>query len=262
MKKTADGLVLREIEVGESDKLLTVLTRDGRMTLSAKGVRSMKSKNGPLCHLYTYANFEYYEKEGRRWLAGGSVNNSFFGLNQSLEGYALAAYLLSVATEITDEGVEAEEILRATLNALYAIQKGLAPLEQIKAAYEWFAAMISGYTPDLETCSHCGCTNFRELWLDVMNGALICDECQRKRSGAVPLPETDRYETRNILVPLDGSALAAIRYVRDASVSRLFAFSLNDGESMAYFCRAAETYLLHHLERNFDTLEFYRTVKD
>ena len=38
--------------------------------------------------------------------------------------------------------------------------------------------------------------------------------------------------------------------------------SVAPGQSMAYFSRAAETYLLHHLERDFDTLEFYRTVKD
>lgn len=261
MKKTTDGLILRVVEVGESDKLLTVLTKDGRITVSAKGVRSMKSKSASLCHPFTYANLEYYEKEGRRWLSGGSVNASFFGLNQSLAGYALAAYLLSLATEITDEGVEAEDVLRTTLNALYAIQKELSPIPLIKASYEWFAAMTSGYMPELDTCSVCSTGDMCELWLDVMNGALICDACQKKRTGSIPLPEVDRYETRNVLVPLDGSALAAIRYVSTAPLSRLFSFSLS-GQSADYFCRAAETYLLHHLERDFDTLEFYRTVKD
>lgn len=264
MKKTVDGLVLREIAVGENDKLLTVLTaREGKITLSAKGARSMKSKVLPLCRLFTYANFEYYERNDHRWVAGGSVNDSFFGLNADMQGFALASYIVQVAAEITGEGVEAADVLRMTLNTLYAIEKQLAPYDQIKAVYEWFAAMVSGYLPELDRCALCGTTTAAEGWLDVMNGGFVCAECQRKRSGgSVPMPETDRFETRNILVPLDGSALAAIRYVRDAAPARIFAFSLTSAESLSAFCRAAETYLLNHLERDFETLTFYRAVKE
>ena len=264
MRKTADGLVLREIAVGENDKLLTVLTaREGKIILSAKGARSMKSKVLPLCRLFTYANFEYYEKNDRRWVAGGSVNDSFFGLNADMQGFALASYIVQVASEITGEGVEAKDVLRMTLNTLYAIQKKLAPYDQIKAVYEWFAAMASGYMPDLDRCAHCESSEAADGWLDVMNGCFICAECRRKRSaGVVPLPETDRFETRNILVPLDGSALTAIRYVRDAAPARIFAFSLTSADSLSGFCRAAETYLLNHLERDFETLAFYHAVKE
>lgn len=264
MRKTTDGLVLREIAVGENDKLLTVLTaKEGKITLSAKGARSMKSRVLPLCRLFTYANFEYYEKNDRRWVAGGSVNDSFFGLNTDMQGFALASYIVQVAAEITGEGVEATDVLRMTLNTLYAIEKKLVPYDQIKAVYEWFAAMTSGYLPELDGCVHCGNEKTSDGWIDVMNGCVICEECQCKRSGgAVPLPEVDRFETRNVLVPIDGSALAAIRYVRDAAPARIFAFSLTSADSLSAFCRAAETYLLHHLERDFETLEFYRTVKE
>ena len=57
MKKAVDGLVLREMPVGENDKLLTVLTAgEGRIYLTAKGARSMRSKVMPICRLFTYAN--------------------------------------------------------------------------------------------------------------------------------------------------------------------------------------------------------------
>ena len=108
MRGTFDGLILRESAYGESDKLLTVLTADeGKVFMIAKGVRSLKSKNMALCRLFTYANFEYYEKNGKRWLAGGSVNDSFFGLGTDIEAMALAAYVVDVAAEVTGEGVEA-----------------------------------------------------------------------------------------------------------------------------------------------------------
>ena len=112
MRATCDGLVIRETDYGDSDKLLTVLTAEyGQMTVIAKGARSSKSKVMPLCRLFTYANLEYYEKNGRRWLSGGSVNDSFFGISADIRGFALASYVVQLAAEITGEGVEAESVL-------------------------------------------------------------------------------------------------------------------------------------------------------
>jgi len=261
LRKAEDGLVLREMSVGENDKLLTILTADeGKIYITAKGARSIRSKTVAMCRLFTYANFEYYEKNGRRWLSGGSVNDSFFGLNNDIEGFALAAYIMQIADEITGEGVEAGEVLRTTLNTLYAIEKKLKPYCQIKAVYELFAVLVSGLYPDIWGCSICGKEDMGQLWLDVMNGNVICGECQKNRSGSMPLPEVDAYETRNILVPLDSSALAAMRYVFSSDPKRIFSFGLGEGESLDMFCRAAETYLLNHLERDFDTLHFYREI--
>ena len=261
MKRALDGLVLREIPIGESDKLLTVLTaKEGQILMTAKGARSMKSKVLPICRLFTYGNYEFYEKNERRWLSGGSVNHSFFGLNADIEGFALAAYILQVACEITGEGVEAEEILRMTLNTLYSIEKRQKPLAQIKAVYELFAAAISGFEPDLSGCDECGKEQAQSMWLDVMNGRLLCGACLQRKSGNLPLPELDAYSARNILMPLDSSSLASMRYVLSAPLARSFAFSLAEGDSMERFSRAAETYLLNHLERSFDTLDFYKAI--
>ncbi len=293
MKKAVDGLILRETPVGENDKLLTVLTaEEGRVFMTAKGARSMRSKVMPICRLFTYANLEYYEKNDRRWLSGGSVNDSFFGLNTDMEGFALAAYIVSVANEITGEGMEAEEVLRMTLNTLYCIEKKKKPYRQIKAVYELFAAVNSGFAPDLSGCGECGCSEQsaaptanaaactseafcsppdgevryehpqrKEMWLDVMNGRLLCGDCLKKQTGHGILPELDAYSARNILLPLDSSALKALRYVCSAPLSRIFAFCVKSEESMEFFCRGAETYLLNHLERSFDTLDFYRSVQ-
>ena len=257
MKKVIDGLILREAPIGENDKLLTVLTaEEGRITMTAKGARSPRCKVMPICRLFTYANLEYYEKNDRRWLSGGSVNDSFFGLNADIEGFSLASYLVQVAAEITGEGVEAREILRMTLNTLYCIEHKQKPNAQIKAVYELFAACASGFSPALETCAECGCEENETMWLDVMNGQILCGDCLKKRTGNLPLPEFDAYSTRNILFPLDGSALASMRYVCGAPLARIFAFSIRSEESL----KATEGYLLHHLERSFDTLDFYRAI--
>ncbi len=261
MRGTFDALVIRAVDCGESDKLLTVLTaEDGQQTILAKGVRSPKSKLMPLCRMFTYANFEFYEKNRMRWLSDGTVISSFLTASPEFEGLALAAYITELTSEITGENVPCESILRMALNTLYAIEKKLYPMAQIKAVYEIFAAEQSGFSPDLSGCHLCEredteCT----VWLDVMNGCLECADCRAKRNLPSLTPLNDDGVTASIILPLERGALCAWRYVASAPLKRRFAFSL-DREALTQLSRATEAYILNHLERGFDTLDFYHTA--
>ena len=264
MRGTADGLVIKECAIGESDKLLTVLTADkGKILISAKGVRSMKSKNMALCRIFTYANFEYYERSGRYWLASGEISDSFYGLNSDIEALALASYVVDVTNELSGENSPDETLLRVTLNTLYAIEKKLRPLEQIKGAFEFFAAAHAGFLPDVSACEKCGEDNPEAFYLDVMNGALLCCECVKSKEIALTgeIPEYDRFATKNVLFPITSEVLMAIRYSITANPKRLFSFTLKSEEDINSFSRAGEIYLQNHLERGFDTLDFYREIK-
>jgi DNA repair protein RecO (recombination protein O) len=229
----------------------------------AKGARSMKSKLMSVCHLFTYANFEYYERNGMKWLSGGSITDNFFGLNTDIRGFALAAYIVQLAAEITGEGIGAERTLRMTLNSLYAIENKLKPLEQIKSAYEIFAAEESGFAPDLSECLRCNSEDVESSWLDVMNGGLVCEACMRARGGAerVAAEGVDATMTSTILVPMSAPAIAAWRYVAAAPLKRILAFKI-EGDERSTLARASETYIINHLERNFETLEFYHSIKE
>ena len=263
MRDTCDGLVIRECAYGENDRLVTLLTADeGKVLMTAKGARSIKSKTQSLCSLFTYANYEFYERNGRRWMSGGSVNNGFYGLSSDMEGFALACYIVQLANEITGEGVPAHSVLQMTLNTLYAIEKKLKPYAQIKSAYEIFAACESGFSPDMSACADCEKPFDKDGWLDIMNGRLICSDCLSRRGSGEQIPPTDRFMTQNILLPINSSAVAAWRYVASASPKKVLAFSLADEESRNYLYRATEAYIINHLERNFEALEFYNTVKE
>ena len=121
------------------------------------------------------------------------------------------------------------------------------------------------FTPDLSCCE--GCKHVFEekdsFWLDVMNGSLLCAECRSKAPTAEAQGATvGEYETRNVFMPLDAPSLMAMRYCISAPTKRLFSFSIKDESSAELFYRAAEAYLLNHLERGFETLNFYYKIKD
>ena len=98
MQYTVDGLVIREMQAGENDKRLILLTSDrGRVSVLAKGARSLRSKYMHATALFTYGNYEVTERGGHAWLSGASVNEPFFGLQKEIERLSLASYFVDVA---------------------------------------------------------------------------------------------------------------------------------------------------------------------
>lgn len=263
---TTDGLITRSYPAGEHDRVVHLVTPEhGRLSVMVKGVQSKRSQSAVLTQLFTYGNYELYHKSGEMyWLRGGSVLHSFYDLTNDLTAMALATYLCDVASEVTGEGENAELILRMLLNTLYTISGGQKPMALIKGVFELRAAALTGYMPSLGGCSVCGKAYPESSYLDVMNGSLICADCQtsfnRQRS-VVDVMEANELGERRIICPMTASTLAAVRYAVLSPHKKIFSFSLKDKEEELNFARVAETYLLHHLERGFETLDFYHSVE-
>lgn len=263
MVYTVDGLVIKSQNYGENDRLITILTADGKITTVAKGARSMKSKLLNLTQPFVYGNFEINQKGNASWIRNGSSYELFYGLRDEVEKLFLATYVCDVAHELSGENIDSSEILRLTLNTLYAIMKDLRPLPQIKAVFELRSAGISGYMPSLNACERCGKESSEDSYFDVMNGALICSEClngagdiQRKNPS---LAYDDIRESR-VLIPLTPASLSAVRFALCAPQEKIFSFTLTREDDLSNFARAGEGYLLNHLGHGFDSLELYYSI--
>lgn len=258
---SADVLILRSVARGENDRLVTGLCADGRVHVIVKGAGSVRRREVAATEPYVFSNMEFHEKNGMKWLKSASVIEPFAGLRFEMDKLFLAAYIADVTCELSDDGEPAGDILPLALNTLYALSAApLADVARIKAAFEMRAACVAGFTPDLGTCMRCHAHVEGDAYLDVMNGAVLCRDCFLRAQNALPTPLLDGSEERRLLLPLDASALVALRYVCTASPKRVFAFRLSEKESVARFGTAAEAYLLNHLERGFETLENYKKL--
>lgn len=62
MLTTTQALVLREVQYKESDKILTVLTREaGKVTVKARGCRRKGSRMAAACQLLAYSEMTLFE---------------------------------------------------------------------------------------------------------------------------------------------------------------------------------------------------------
>ena len=257
MHTEVKGLVLRTVDLKESDRLLTIFTEEqGIVTALAKGARSLKSRKMASTQQFCYSSFVLYGQSDKYWIKEASLIESFFGIRNSIEGLALAAYIVEV---LADVGVEDKEVelLRLALNSLYAISSEKYDLNKVKAVFEMRAASILGFMPEVISCHTCG-QRGGEFFFDIMAGAIECADCH-KRSVAAHSTLSEEHEGHVISILSEG-AKTAMCYAIYSPLEKMFSFNVSS-EDMTLFSKADERYLVNHLERSYKTLEFYNEVK-
>lgn len=254
------GVVVRAVDLSGNDKLLTIFTEEkGLVSAVANGSKSLKSRYLSSAQLFCYASFVLENRSDRYWVREVELIENFFDIRLDIEKTALANYISEVASDAVVPEQPDPPLLRLTLNALYAISVGKHPLSHIKAAFEFRAAAILGFLPDLSACGSCGDAE-GDMLLDVMNGGLLCAVCHETLQKQLPVGTDESFSSsRAVLCVLTPAARRAIDYVCECPIERFLSFRLADGDAL-YFERAAEEYLLNHLERGFRTLQFYKEV--
>lgn len=257
-KLSVKGLVIREKPMGENDKLLTLLTAErGKMFVSGKGVRSLKSKNMASCQSFAYSTFVLTKNKSGFWYVSESdLHEMFFGIRTDLDSIALAAYICDVADHASVEENDETALLRLTLNALYALSKGVKSPKQIKAAFELRLAVVSGFAPDLTGCTVCGADGEEMYYLDILEGELVCPDCIARR-GHEDVYRDREGEWSRPFISVSPTLLSALRYTVASDAAKFLSFSLPEKE-MDEYAAACERYLLHHLGRSFSTLDYYK----
>ena len=251
------GLVIRTVDVKESDRLITIFTEEmGIVSAMARGARSLSSRQMSSTMQFCYSSFVLYRRGDYYWIKETELIESFFGIRDSIEGLALAAYIAEVLCDVAVAEAE-RDLLRLSLNSLYAISEKKHSPEKIKAAFEIRAASIIGFMPDVLSCRECG-ERLGNFYFGIMDGSLRCYNCTDKAARARKEPENPHES--NIVCILTEGAKMALGYCIHSPLEKIFSFRISDGD-MQLFSRAAEEYLINQLERPFKTLDFYKEVK-
>jgi DNA repair protein RecO (recombination protein O) len=247
MHSKTQGLVLRETNYKETDKILTVLTRDmGKRTVKARGCRRKGSRLAASAQLLVYSDMTLFEYRDYTSLNEAESLEQFWGIRRDIELLALSAYFAEVTEAVAEEGITQPELLSLILNSIYALDKLAKPRVLVKAAFELRLMCLAGYEPLLDACAQCGEETPGQPLLNLSDGVLCCARCIEEMGGGNTLP-------------LPGGALDALRHIACGNPKRLFSFAL-DPVSLAALGAVTEGFLLTQLDRSFRTLDFYKEL--
>ena len=251
---------LVEKDFNENDKLLTVLTeRYGKVTVLAKGVKSLKNRHMASCQLFAYSSFSLRKKGDLYYITDSDLIENYFEIRTDIVKMALASYVCDLVSDVCQQESQEDAILKLALNTLFAINKDFKELEFIRACFEMRLAFEIGNAPNVDTCSLCSKTALNSAYLDLIDGVLVCDKCKEGNSiNSVTNEFLDRGLNKPVSI-ISPTIIQSIRYIVSAKPERFLSFSIPKEECQLFY-NVCERFLLNQLERGFYSLDFYKSL--
>lgn len=179
-----EGIVIKAINYGEGDKILTLYTRThGKIAVIAKGARKTKSRLNAVTQVFSYGEYVLYLGKQMGTLNQGDSVFYFSDIHLDIEKTAYSAYIVELVDKMTDSNEPNPFLFQQLLSALEQINAG-KDLEIVTRIFEMKILLEAGYRPTLHSCTVCG--SKEELTsFSIRQGGLICN--RHKNETAITL---------------------------------------------------------------------------
>ena len=244
-----DGLIIKENFYSEKDKIITILTRNnGLIRAFAKGCRNVKHKNFSDIQFLNYSDFTFFFKGETYTVNEAQLKMSFFYLKKDFESLILAQYFCEIIINLVKENMESENILKLTLNSIYALTNNKFNKRIVKSVFEFRLLKLLGYQPNFLECKFCKDTNINEFFFSKKDNIFICLSCIKKN--------TNKLNYNYKFVKINSSVLSALKHSIYSKDKNIFSFSLSNENIKAFF-EITQSCLLSHINKPLKTLKIY-----
>ena len=248
MRFKTRGLILKQQNIGERDKLVWVLTEShGVLRAFARGAKSIRSSKSAGTGLLVYSSLSIFEGKDSCSIDEAIAIEQFIGLRSDVELMSLAQYFAELCLSLCPTGQEAAEQLRLALNSLYLLSARKRPPLQVKLCFEMRLIAMTGYMPDLVMCADCGTYESDSMVFVPRTGQLYCAAC------------ADRNGVQGVRLPR--AAITALRHTVYADFDKLFSFELKE-ELLEPLSFASERYIAYMTQKDYPTLQFYKQLSN
>lgn len=208
LKLTA--VVLRAVDYGESDRVVTLLSRErGKVSAFARGARASRRRFGGALEPFTLLAAEARTRAGSDLLTLESVavGRGFGGIRGDLARIACAGYAAELARELVREHQPHEDLFDLLVAYLAALDAAPAIPAALRA-FELGSLRIAGVMPRLDGCARCGdpLDGVGPIRFDPAHGGALCRRCTASASPGAPALSLD---TVRLLLRLQEGGLDA-----------------------------------------------------
>jgi len=174
MIKKVEGIVYTSKDYSETSKIVNILTKDGIISLIAKGSRNLKSQLRCVNEKLTYGTFNIYYKEDKlSTLSSVDIIDNFKNIKKDITKISYASYLLELATQVMKHSNNSG-VYDLLINGLIKINEGYDPLVIMNIIELKYLSYL-GVMPVLDSCCKCGSKTIKTL--SGSAGGYICERC-------------------------------------------------------------------------------------
>ena len=233
------GIVVAENNMNDYDKMVTILTPNGKIGCAAKGSRRPKSTLMAGTQFLCFGDYMIFQGTSSNNLNSCEVIEVFYNIRTDLDKLNYAVYITKIINDVTDENQNTYKILQLFLNTLYMISESDKDLDFIVSVFKIKLMCLLGFMPIINRCVKCHKQD-KLTHFSFIDSGLKCEPCSRQDKGAVQISE---------------ATMTAIKYIVMSPPKKLFSFNISD-ESKKELELVSKIYLNDKLDKEYKLANF------
>ena len=244
------GVIIREVPVGEADKILTILTKEfGLMTVSAKNARRPRNNMLFATSALVFGEFELFGSESTRYYVNQvTVIESFNRLRDDIVMLTYCAHIMDVVFDAMRDSSSSHDIYTLLIYTLYTLCKENKDTELVVHTFELKLLFMIGYLPVLNSCVLCNKPIQRDPSAFFLFSYAHCGICCHDFACVSNAGDKER---------ISDSTWNCLRYIAASPIEKLYSFTL-DKNYVQELSRLATRYLCDRLERCYTKLQMLK----
>ena len=227
------GIIISENNMGDFDKMVTILTPNGIIGCSAKGARRPKSQLMAGTQFLCFGEYMLFKGNGTYTLNSCETIEMFYNIRIDLDKLQVASDITKMIQDVTYENQNTYKILQLYLNTLYVIANTEMDFTFVLSIFKMKLMDLLGFKPRIDNCVECGEENTNSF--SFKDNGLKCENCAKQDTGAITISES----TKN-----------ALKYINMAPAQKLFSFNISD-ENKKQLEIIAKIYTNEKLEKEY-----------
>lgn len=229
------GVVLSESNMGDFDKMLTILTPNfGKISCVAKGARRPRSALLAGSQIFCFGEYLMYKGTNTYHINSVEPIEVFYNIRTDLDKLNVAVHINKIVQEVTGENQNCFNIMQLLLNTLYVISETDKNLDLVLSIFKLRLLSILGFRPNVNECVNCkGKEDL--IYFSLRDNGVKCKSCGKQDKSSITINK---------------STYNAIKYTITAPPKKLFSFSIKD-ESLEEFKLVTKLYFNEKLEKEY-----------
>lgn len=228
------GVVIAENNMGDFDKMITLLTPNGKIGCSARGARRPKSQLMAGTQFLCFGEYMLFKGSSTYTLNSCETIELFYNIRTDLDKLEAVANITKMIQDVTDENQNTYKIMQLYLNTLYVIANTEKKIAFTEAIFKLKLLTLLGFAPRVEKCCICGEKEITHFSLK--DSGVKCTSCSLQDTGTIAIST---------------STWQALRYIVLAPAKKLYSFEIAE-ENQKQLELIAKLYTNDKLEKNYN----------
>jgi DNA repair protein RecO (recombination protein O) len=179
MLQKCEGIVIRSTAYGETNKIVTVYTREwGKIGVMARGAKKPNSRLSAITQLFSYGNFLIQKGSGLGNMQQGEIISSMRTIREDIMLTAYASYILELTDKCTDEKKPNPYLFELLVQTLTYMNEEY-DYDILIHIFEMKMLNSLGLYPTLSKCTVCGQTD-GHFSFSIRENGFLCHRCLEK----------------------------------------------------------------------------------